>query len=158
MQIALNNRAKTSLSPIVAHELTHVFLAYYHPPRWLNEGIANTAAFMLGLSGAYSLEGLLSPSHDDALVLKWTRRRFNDFLSGKMSRSIKFQRTFYNTASSVVYKMLVDKVDLPRLLSAIRNKQKVTEALKSVSGKELLEFFPAGIRKEIEEDRVTTKS
>lgn len=40
LQVVLSNEAKPYLSPIVSHELAHLFLAYYRPPLWLDEGIA----------------------------------------------------------------------------------------------------------------------
>ncbi len=153
MQIALSHQAKTSLSSIVSHELTHVFLAHYHLPVWLNEGLATNAQSMFGSSSyLYYLGQSSSLSPYEQPMAKWTKKDFNDFLSGRMYRRYKFQHLFYETAFEVVHNILVKKVDLPKLLTAIKNKEKVTDALKNITGKELLDFFPPGIKKEIEED------
>ncbi|HVO38850.1 MAG TPA: hypothetical protein VMV03_07455 [Spirochaetia bacterium] len=75
-----------------------------------------------------------------------------------MYRKYKFQHTFYETAFAVVHNILTGRVDLPKLLNAIKGGQKAADALKSVSGKELLEFFPPAIQEEIKEEASTTEA
>ena len=82
LQIVLNNQAKASLSVIVAHELTHLLLAYYRPPLWLNEGLATLAEtiFSHGRSQFMSQDQYVDP-------WTWTKESFADFLSGKLMQN-----------------------------------------------------------------------
>jgi hypothetical protein len=113
MHIALSHFARRSLSSIVSHELSHVWLAYYRPPSWLNEGIATNVESMFGASRLL-WEMPQYRSLVDEPFSTWTKKMFKSFVSGRMTGRYKYQHTFYQTAFVVVHNILDSRIDLPR--------------------------------------------
>ena len=148
LQVVLNSYAKAQLSVIVAHELTHVLLAYYRPPSWLNEGIATIAETILS-------QGRSQFMREDENVDPWTwsRNSFRDFLSGKLIRNYKANYAYYKLAFGIVYQMMAEKTDLPRLLTTVQKTGDAEESLVEVTGKSIMDFVPPEIRRNIEESK-----
>lgn len=145
IQVVLNNDAKAHLSVIAAHETTHVFLAYYRLPRWLDEGIATNAEslFSSGRSRFTQEDQIVeAPTH-------WNRELFEQFLNGEIVHDYEAQYASYALAYMIVHNMLEDGVDFPKLLQKIRSKTKIRLAVEEVAGKDLMEYVPPRERDEI---------
>jgi hypothetical protein len=149
LQVVLNDNAKLGLSRIVAHETSHIYLAYYGPPRWLNEGIATNAEGMF-------TSGRPWYTRDDenrGTIKKWNQELFDQFLSGEIIHNYRAQHAFYSLSYMVVHAMIQDRVDFPKLLLRIRARVDPQEAVRKVTGKDIIEYVPPRERSQIEGKR-----
>jgi len=136
LQIVLNHQAKANLSVIVAHEMTHLFLAYYRPPLWLNEGLATIAETMFSRGRSQFMAG--EDEYTDPW--KWSKESFGDFLTGKLMRNPEANFAFYKLSFMIVYQMLSEKVDLLLFLKAVKDKGDPETALLEMTGKRVVDF------------------
>jgi hypothetical protein len=146
LQVVLNHYAKASLSLIVAHELTHLLMAYYRPPLWLNEGLATLAEtiFSQGRSQFTNQGEYVDP-------WSWSKESFAEFLTGQLMRNYEANFAFYQLAFMIVYEMRSEKGDLPRLLKASRETGDVEKVLMEATGKRIVDFAPVDVRKALGE-------
>ena len=145
MHIVLGHQAKAYLSAIIAHELTHIWLAWYRPPLWLNEGVAtNAEAIFTGAQSAYFQE-----SNVERAFEKWTADLFESFLSGELYKDYKATNMCYRLSFMTVRNMIMQRIDWLSLLQKIRDQQDIKQSILLVTGKTISDFLPGQIREDI---------
>lgn len=145
MHIVLGHQAKAYLSPIIAHELTHIWLVWYKPPLWLNEGIAtNAEAIFSGTQSAYFKESLVERAFE-----KWTAEHFESFLAGELYKDYKASNMCYRLSFMTVRNMMMQRIDWLSLLQRMRDQHDVKQSILEVTGQALQEFLPGEIRQDI---------
>jgi hypothetical protein len=145
LQIVLNIFAKRDLSRIIAHELSHLLLAYYHIPSWLNEGIAMNAETLTTRSNQFYLSEPDTVKH----LQYWNKNKFKSFLDGKTINGPRTSGLAYGLSYMMVRDMLIKKVRIDRVLKKYKECGDISVAVKEVSGRDPVDFTPPMIRERI---------
>ncbi len=151
MHIALNHFAKGDLSRIIAHEFTHLFLAYYNLPSWINEGIATNCETIFGNSYAFRSQVNMynQPEMIEEHLKYWNKKKFNEFILGKTIKNYKTANLAYSLSYLMVYQMLIEHVPFELIVKKYKKNGNICTAFKSVVKKELIEYLPGSIRNKI---------
>jgi hypothetical protein len=147
LHIVLNTHARHNLSQLIAHEMTHLLMAGYNLPSWLNEGLAVNAQSIYDRQR----ELYINDENVEKHLMYWNKRKFDSFLRGKTIGSPAYSSLAYDLSFMMVREILTRRVRVDKLIKKYKECGDIVAALKETARKGPEEFTPPVIRQLIEE-------